>query len=40
MDNLKCKIITIGTMKGGTGKTTLTFNIGCLLAEEKKVLLL
>lgn len=33
------KTIAIGTMKGGTGKTTLTFNIAGLLAESSKVLL-
>lgn len=33
------KIIAFGTMKGGTGKTTLAFNLGGLLAEEHKVLL-
>jgi len=34
------KIITIGTLKGGTGKTTITFNLGGALAEKHKVLLL
>lgn len=33
------KIIAFGTMKGGTGKTTLAFNLGGLLAERHKVLL-
>lgn len=33
------KIIAFGTMKGGTGKTTLTFNLAGLLAEQHKVLL-
>lgn len=33
------KIIAFGTMKGGTGKTTLAFNLAGLLAEECKVLL-
>lgn len=33
------KIIAFGTMKGGTGKTTLAFNLAGLLAEEHKVLL-
>lgn len=33
------KIIAFGTMKGGTGKTTLAFNLGGLLAEGNKVLL-
>lgn len=33
------KIIAFGTMKGGTGKTTLAFNLAGLLAEGHKVLL-
>lgn len=33
------KIIAFGTMKGGTGKTTLAFNLAGLLAEQCKVLL-
>lgn len=33
-------IITFAIMKGGTGKTTLTFNIGCYLAKDHKVLLM
>lgn len=33
------KTIAFGTMKGGTGKTTLTFNLAGLLAEQHKVLL-
>lgn len=33
------KIIAFGTMKGGTGKTTLAFNLAGLLAEDHKVLL-
>lgn len=33
------KIVAFGTMKGGTGKTTLAFNMSGLLAEDKKVLL-
>lgn len=33
------KIIAFGTMKGGTGKTTLAYNLGGLLAEDYKVLL-
>lgn len=33
------KIIAFGTMKGGTGKTTLAFNLAGLLAEKHKVLL-
>lgn len=32
------KIIAFGTLKGGTGKTTVAFNIGGILAEERKVL--
>lgn len=33
------KIIAFGTMKGGTGKTTLAFNLAGMLAEDYKVLL-
>lgn len=33
------KIIAFGTMKGGTGKTTLAFNLAGLLAERGRVLL-
>jgi len=32
------KMIAFGTLKGGTGKTTVAHNIGCILAEEKRVL--
>lgn len=32
------KILAFGTLKGGTGKTTVAFNIGGILAEEHKVL--
>ena len=32
------KVIAFGTLKGGTGKTTVTFNVGGILAEEHKVL--
>lgn len=32
------KVIVFGTLKGGTGKTTVAFNIGGILAEEHKVL--
>ena len=32
------KIIAFGTLKGGTGKTTVAFNVGGLLAEKYKVL--
>jgi len=34
------KIITIGTLKGGTGKTSSLFNIAGLLAENHKILLI
>ena len=34
------KIITIGTLKGGTGKTSTLFNLAGLLAEEHRVLLI
>lgn len=34
------KIIAIGTLKGGTGKTTVLFNIAGILAETKKVLVI
>ena len=32
------KTIAFGTLKGGTGKTTVAYNIGGILAEEHKVL--
>lgn len=32
------KIVAFGTLKGGTGKTTVAFNIGGVLAENHKVL--
>lgn len=32
------KILAFGTLKGGTGKTTVAFNIGGILAEKHKVL--
>lgn len=32
------KVIVFGTLKGGTGKTTVAFNVGGILAEEHKVL--
>lgn len=32
------KIIAFGTLKGGTGKTTVAHNVGCILAEESRVL--
>ena len=34
------KVIAVGTLKGGTGKTTITFNLGGVLAEKYRVLLL
>lgn len=34
------KVIAIGTLKGGTGKTTVTFNVAGALAEQYKVLLI
>ena len=34
------KVIASGTLKGGTGKTTVLFNIAGVLAETKKVLLI
>ena len=34
------KIITIGTLKGGTGKTSTLFNLAGILAESFKVLLI
>lgn len=34
------KIIAVGTLKGGVGKTTLTFNLAGVLALEKRVLLI
>ena len=32
------KVIVFGNLKGGTGKTTVAFNIGGLLAENNKIL--
>ena len=32
------KIIAFGTLKGGTGKTTVAFNVGGILAENHRVL--
>lgn len=32
------KIITVSNQKGGTGKTALTFELGSILAKEKRVL--
>lgn len=32
------KVLAFGTLKGGTGKTTVAYNIGGILAEEYKVL--
>jgi len=34
------KIISVGTLKGGTGKTSFLFNMSGVLAEDKKVLLI
>lgn len=34
------KIVTIATLKGGTGKTTIAFNMAGVLAEDKKVLII
>lgn len=34
------KIIAVGTLKGGTGKTTVLFNVAGVLAQEYKVLLI
>lgn len=34
------KIITIGTLKGGTGKSSSLFNLAGLLAEEHRILLI
>ena len=34
------KIITVGTLKGGTGKTIFTFSFAGILAETKRVLLI
>lgn len=34
------KIVTMATLKGGSGKTMNTFNISGILAEDKKVLLI
>lgn len=34
------KIIAIGTLKGGVGKSAVAYNLGCILAENKKVLLI
>ncbi|QIA71806.1 AAA family ATPase (plasmid) [Spiroplasma citri] len=30
------KIITVGALKGGVGKTNFTFNLSCFLAIEKR----
>lgn len=38
MKNIKAKVITVATMKGGTGKTTICFNMAGILAENSKVL--
>ena len=34
------KVVAVGTLKGGTGKTTVLFNIAGVLAEENKVLVI
>ena len=35
-----CKVLCVANQKGGVGKTTLTYNVGCSFAlEGKKVLL-
>lgn len=34
------KVVASGTLKGGTGKTTVLFNVAGILAETKKVLLI
>lgn len=34
------KVVAVGTLKGGTGKTTVTFNLAGILALEKRVLLI
>ncbi|WP_084748439.1 ParA family protein [Clostridium mediterraneense] len=35
------KLITVGTLKGGVGKTTVVFNLaGCLAAKKQKILLI
>lgn len=34
------KIVSVGTLKGGTGKTTMTFNLSGVLAEKNRVLML
>ena len=34
------KIVTIATLKGGTGKTTIAFNMAGILAETKRVLII
>ena len=34
------KVIAVGTLKGGTGKTTVSYNLAGVLAEEHKVLLI
>lgn len=40
MNEKKPKIIAFGTLKGGTGKTTVSYNIAAKLAEKHKVLLI
>jgi len=40
MEQRKPKIIAFGTLKGGTGKTTVSYNLASKLAEKSKVLLI
>ena len=34
------KVITVGTLKGGTGKTTVVFNLAGVLSEKNKILII
>lgn len=38
MENITANVVTFATMKGGTGKTTVSYNIACMLARQSKVL--
>jgi cellulose biosynthesis protein BcsQ len=38
--NSLCQILSIGSGKGGVGKTSFAINIACELAHERKVLLI
>lgn len=38
MNGIKAKTLVFATMKGGSGKTTLSYNLACMLAEKSKVL--